>query len=140
MKVEMSTDDLRVEYATSTLVEMAARRGCSWQTMQALLVRRGISLRKRGGGPRVEGARPVRGISRRRVRRHAGMVAETATYGVDVYVCGSQRVRPFFVDQGGRVCPYCDLRVSVVVVNGETLTLTEPQLESPVIAEEPAVG
>lgn len=40
------------EYAVSSLSQMAARRGCSWQAVQQMLKRYGIPLRSRGGDMR----------------------------------------------------------------------------------------
>jgi hypothetical protein len=44
-----SRDALAREYRTSSLRQMAARRGVSWQAVQDKLKKRGIALRARGG-------------------------------------------------------------------------------------------
>lgn len=48
----MTREQFEQEYATSSLRQMAARRGVSWQWMQQLAKRLGVTLRGKGGDSR----------------------------------------------------------------------------------------
>lgn len=45
----MTRPEFEEEYATSSLRQMAERRGVSWQWMQQLAKKLGVTLRPRGG-------------------------------------------------------------------------------------------
>ena len=104
------TDALRIEYARSTLREMAVRRGISWQAVRAQLRRRRIPLRRPGGGPRVAGQRlPMPAGD---FRTHRGIVSDYG--GIVMLICGTAFVQPCAVTAGRATrCPRCGLAITL---------------------------